>query len=230
MKWGGRYGPEYVNRLFAMVQRHLGLPHRFVCLTDDVTGIWSAIETLPLPAFPGPQERLSAPWPKLALFEPHLHDLEGTALFLDLDLVIVGGLRPFFEYLPGNCCLIRARGKNNPANSSVMRFEIGSLADIAADFRADPDGIAAHWRNSQSYLADRLGPRLRFWPTGWCRSFRHHCLRGWGLDRFLPARLPRSARVIVFPGRPKPVEAMQGYRDHRGRHRRATSWVAEHWR
>ena len=30
MKWGTKYGPEYVNRLRSMVRRHLKRPHRFV--------------------------------------------------------------------------------------------------------------------------------------------------------------------------------------------------------
>ena len=37
MKWGTKYGPEYVNRLYAMVRRHLSGDFRFVCLTDDST-------------------------------------------------------------------------------------------------------------------------------------------------------------------------------------------------
>jgi hypothetical protein len=39
MKWGTKYGPEYVNRLYAMVRRHLTGDFRMVCLTDDPTGI-----------------------------------------------------------------------------------------------------------------------------------------------------------------------------------------------
>ena len=39
MKWGTKYGPEYVNRLYGMVRRHLRGDFRFVCFTDDVTGI-----------------------------------------------------------------------------------------------------------------------------------------------------------------------------------------------
>ncbi|RZI92081.1 MAG: glycosyltransferase, partial [Rubrivivax sp.] len=39
MKWGTKYGPEYVNRLYAMVRRHLTGDFRFVCLTDDPAGI-----------------------------------------------------------------------------------------------------------------------------------------------------------------------------------------------
>ena len=39
MKWGTKYGPEYVNRLYAMVRRHLSGPFNFVCLTDNAAGI-----------------------------------------------------------------------------------------------------------------------------------------------------------------------------------------------
>ena len=34
MKWGTKYGPEYVNRLYSMVRRHLNGDFRFICLTD----------------------------------------------------------------------------------------------------------------------------------------------------------------------------------------------------
>ena len=33
MKWGTKYGPDYVNRLYAMVRRHLTGDFSFVCLT-----------------------------------------------------------------------------------------------------------------------------------------------------------------------------------------------------
>ena len=39
MKWGTKYGPEYVNRLYGMVRRHLSGDFNFVCLTDDSQGV-----------------------------------------------------------------------------------------------------------------------------------------------------------------------------------------------
>ena len=39
LKWGRKYGVDYVNILRDMVRRHLAVPHRFVCLTDDPAGI-----------------------------------------------------------------------------------------------------------------------------------------------------------------------------------------------
>src|SRR5256885_215110 len=44
MKWGKKYGPEYVNRLYAMVRRHLKGDFRLVCLTDDGVGIRDEVE------------------------------------------------------------------------------------------------------------------------------------------------------------------------------------------
>src|SRR6218665_324802 len=44
MKWGTKSGPEYVNRLYAMVRRHLRGEFGFVCLTDDGAGIRSEVQ------------------------------------------------------------------------------------------------------------------------------------------------------------------------------------------
>ena len=49
MKWGTKYGPEYVNRLYAMVARHLQGPFRFVCLTDNSMGVRPDVECMALP-------------------------------------------------------------------------------------------------------------------------------------------------------------------------------------
>ncbi len=49
MKWGTLYGPEWVNRLYGMVARNTTWNVRFVCFTDDRTGIRKEVETLPIP-------------------------------------------------------------------------------------------------------------------------------------------------------------------------------------
>ncbi len=105
MKWGTKYGPEYVNRLYGMVSRHLRGPFRFVCLTDNSMGVNPEVDCLPLPRMelaPGADRG----WPKLSTFKAGLHGLKGTALFLDLDVVIVGDITPFFEQ-PGDFLIIK---------------------------------------------------------------------------------------------------------------------------
>ena len=49
MKWGTKYGPEYINRLYAMVRRHLQGDFRFVCLTDNTDGLRAEVECFPIP-------------------------------------------------------------------------------------------------------------------------------------------------------------------------------------
>ena len=77
MKWGKKYGSEYVNRLYAMVRRHLRGDFHFVCLTDDAAGIRSEVQCLPIPP-------LDLPAGEIAAFVDHyplaLDDAERAAL------------------------------------------------------------------------------------------------------------------------------------------------------
>ena len=96
MKWGTKYGAEYVNRLYNMVNRHLTLPFQMVCLTDDSTGIDTNVKCYPIPELNLPSNIPERGWKKLTTFSPELYDLKGTALFLDIDIVIVDNIDCFF--------------------------------------------------------------------------------------------------------------------------------------
>ena len=73
MKWGTKYGPEYVNRLYAMVRRHLSGDFNMVCLTDNSSGIRSEVQCLPIPALDLPPGIPERGWTKLASFAADLH-------------------------------------------------------------------------------------------------------------------------------------------------------------
>ncbi|MBN9338496.1 MAG: glycosyltransferase, partial [Comamonadaceae bacterium] len=174
MKWGTKYGPEYVNRLYAMVRRHLSGDFNFVCLTDDATGIRPEVQCLPIPPLnlhlkPGQRD---GAWKKLTTFEADLHGLRGTALFLDVDVVIVGSLDAFFEH-PGEFLIIHDYprfwrfGQRITGNSSVYRFKLGAHADVLEYFRAHMDEVQAHNRNEQTFLSRYLHKqgKLAYWPA-----------------------------------------------------------------
>src|SRR5258707_14641411 len=97
MKWGTRYGPEYVNRLAAMVARNVTRPTRLFCFTDNRNGISPDIETAPLPAIAIPQRIFWYTWRKLSVGHDPFAYLNGNVLFLDPDLVIPGSVYPFFD-------------------------------------------------------------------------------------------------------------------------------------
>ena len=96
IKWGTKFGPQYVNRLYNMVERNLTIPHRFICFTDNAEGLVDGIEVRPLP-FLNDEGLPEKAWKKLGLFSNNLGDLEGEALFLDLDVVIRDNIDCFFE-------------------------------------------------------------------------------------------------------------------------------------
>ena len=233
MKWGTKYGPEYVNRLYAMVRRHLPGEFRFVCLTDDPRGVRAEVQCLPIPSLALPAGIPERGWTKLTTFEAELHGLRGTALFLDLDVVIVGDLAAFFEE-PGEFLIIHdwKRPWRLTGNSSVYRFELGAHADLLAEFRATQAAVRARLRNEQAFLSEvmhRQG-RLRYWPEAWCASYKYHCIPAWPTNFWRKPACPPGARIIVFHGEVNPPDAIAGRRNRALRFVRPAAWVAQHWR
>ena len=94
IKWGTKFGADYVNRLYKMVEKNLSIPHRFVCFTDNAEGLVEGIEVRDLPEYNDNTAIGDKGWRKLSLFNEQLADLKGTALFLDLDIVIRQDLAP----------------------------------------------------------------------------------------------------------------------------------------
>lgn len=233
MKWGTKYGPEYVNRLYAMVRRHLCGDFRMVCLTDNADGIRTEVECYPIPPLDLPSGIPERGWTKLATFAADLHGIQGTALFLDVDVVIVGSLDPFFEE-PGDFLIIHdyKRPWRITGNSSVYRFELGAHPDVLAYFRNHFDEIRAKFRNEQAYLSDFMHRKglLRYWPAAWCPSFKYHGIPVWPTNYWTPPFVPPSARIVIFHGECNPPDALAGKRNRRFRFIQPARWVAEHWR
>jgi hypothetical protein len=233
MKWGTKYGPEYVDRLYGMVRRHLRGDFRFVCLTDRAEGMRPEVECLPIPDLALPEGLPERGWNKLTTFEADLHGLEGTALFLDLDVVIVDDITPFFE-LPGEFLIIHdwKRPWRVTGNSSVYRFELGAHADVLEGFRRDHARIRARLRNEQAYLSDVLHRqgKLTYWPAPWCASWKYHCIPRFPTNVWRDPFIPAGARIIVFHGVLNPPDAMTGRSNGNWRQARPAPWIAERWR
>ncbi|WP_429001288.1 glycosyltransferase [Vandammella animalimorsus] len=241
MKWGSKYGPEYVNRLYAMAQRHLQGPFRFICLTDDVQGIRPEVECFPIPEldwqrYPRQPDRA---WKKLATFSPDLRErygLQGVALFLDLDVVVVGPLDDFFT-LPGPFRIIHDyprpwKRHRITGNSSVYRFEIGAHPDVLEYFQRNVAQVQQQFRNEQAYLSDYLHRQgqLAYWPEPWCPSFKYHGIPAWPSNYWREPFIPEQARIVIFHGECNPPDALAGRRNRRFRYIRPARWIAKHWR
>lgn len=260
IKWGTRYGPEYVNRLYGMVARQLTPPFDFVCFTDDRRGIRPEVICHDLPDLGCPVPT-NAPgkFRKLALWNADLAGLRGTALFLDLDVVVTGSLDELFTCGRPDAVIL-ARNWIKPlerlGQTSVFRFPIGGHAYLLDEFRADPEGLAGQYQFEQRYVTKRVRGGVSFFPSAWVRHFRLDCLGPWPLRYLRPARLPRDARIVMFPGKPDPADAIAGrwseavapapplnhlvglfdaqrgqpFGRHLKRYLRPVDWVAEYWR
>lgn len=247
MKWGSLYGPEYVNNLRRGVAKHLKRPHRFVCFTDDTTGLDTDIETFPLPSLDLPDGQEDRRWRKLALFHRNLADLHGTALFLDLDLVVIDDLDPLFDQ-PGEFLIIRDddlfRSKLlrrvNPrrdrflasvGNSSVFRYEIGAHTYILDAYVADPAGALDRYEISQQFQSAQLAAHgnLKYWPRDWCVSFKNHCVPRYFKSLLQDPTPPPGARIVVFAGNPKMSEVLDGGGQRWYRRIGNTAWLRKHW-
>lgn len=216
VKWGTMYGPEYVNRLYGMVSRHLRSPFRLVCLTDDRAGIRAEVQCHDLPELgvPHPQ-RTMGKWRKQVLWGATVPGLVAgePALFIDLDSVIVGALDDYFSIgAPGDVYVARnwARPLEKLGQTSVFRFPVGANPQVLDDFRADPQRIADTYQFEQHYVTAAVKGGVKFWPAAWTRHFRLHCLPPFPLRYFVPARLPAGTRIVTFPGGPNPDDVMVG--------------------
>lgn len=240
IKWGTRYGPEYVNRLLAGVSRHLHRRFGFYCCTEDPTGLDPGVRVIPFPENPG----IKRGWPdvlvKLMIMQDGFGGLSGPTLFLDLDVVIMDSIDCFFDYRPGEYCIIhnwvsglRALTGNRPAvgNSSAFRFEAGASGEVAETFFREMH--LAEDRNvfntEQAFMTHAM-KKVAWWPEEWCRSYKRFCRRPFPLNLVLPPRPPAGCRILVFHGRPDPDEAITGYRGRKPHHHMlAAPWVADHW-
>ncbi|MCV6587160.1 MAG: hypothetical protein OIF47_16660 [Marinibacterium sp.] len=229
MKWGTLYGAREVNNLYRGVARHLSIPHRFVCFTDDTTGIDPGVVTYPLPELKLAQGQTDTRWRKLTLFSKDLFGLSGPALFLDLDLVITGPLDPFFDNTDGAVTMIRddtlfrpkPLRRINPerdaflasvGNSSVFHYEIGAHSYVLDNYVADPEDAMRRYEISQQFQSAQLAAKgnLKYWPDGWCVSFKNHCVPRNFASYFADPSLPDGARIVVFAGSPKMSDALYG--------------------
>ena len=232
MKWGNKYGAEYVNRLYAMLGRTITGDFELVCFTDSSVGIRDEVNLRPLPELDLPCGLPERGWNKLAAMNKDLGGLQGPVLFLDLDVVITGNIDPLFTRA-GRFLIIRDTKfrRKRVGNSSVFRFTIGEFADVLDHFVKNFDWVRTNFRNEQAYLSWAIDQRgaLSFWPKEWCISFKYDCVKPWPMSYFFPPSLPNDARIVIFHGHPLPDEAVNGVTHNWYRPIRRTRWISKYW-
>lgn len=223
------YGPEQVHTLRNMVARHYQKPHRFICVTDDATGLDDGIEVVPLwddyaeipnPSFKGGPNC----YRRLKVFSRDIGQLLGERFVcMDLDMLITGDLSPLLDRTED---FIGWKNPNPlwPLNGSFFMLTAGARPKVWESF--DPEtspaiSHAAKCRGSdQGWMSYVLGTGEATWDkSDGVYSFQDEITKRH--PAFLRmAQLPSNAKVVVFHGPIDPWSKEAG----------RVSWIREHYR
>ncbi len=222
------FKPEHVNRLQELFALHLPIPHRFVCITDDVEGFSDKVTVIKTPEAALAAGRIRSPegnrFPSCyrrlwAQSDEAKSVLSERVLLGDIDMLPVNGLspivdraEPFVGWRP-----FRDWGKKQRIGGGLYLFTPGAHPKVWVDFIKNPHAAVAEARaagfrgSDQAWLSHKLAGRVPVWG----RDSGLYSIRDLGSTHEFPA----DARLVQFNGPDK----MWSYRG-------PASWVAHHWK
>lgn len=208
--WRGErvYLPEHVNALRRMLTRHLHVPHRLVCITDEPGDFDPEIVVMPTPAaamrladVKTPEgSRMPSCYRRLWVFSDEARCLGERILLTDVDAVITGDIthlvsrtEPFVGWRPG-----QVWGNHERVAGGMYLLSTGAHPEVWDDFGEAGIGAArrAGYRGSdQAWLSYKLGRRSALWSDE----------DGiYALSDLRDGMLPDDARIVQFAGNVKP--------------------------
>lgn len=225
LKWGKKYGPEYVNRLYAAIARNTTMAFKFHCFTEDSAGINPDVVIHDLPF-----KNLEGWWNKLYLFSKEM-PITGRIFYVDLDTVITGNLDQLMTHNTGFVVLRDfytglARGLETQDNvgSGLMSWEAGNHTHLWETFIANPSGAINEMRphGDQKWVQRHQIDRL-YWQDLFPNqvvSFKVHCREG----------LAQDARLICYHGNPTIPQSISQTSKAQWWTIKPSPWVADYWK
>lgn len=215
------YLGEHVNIMANMVARQYAGAHRFTCITDDPTGIdqnkvrvlrlWEQFGDIPSPH----GGNNPSCYRRLRLWSEEMREyFPGKVLQIDLDMVLVGDMRPLWDR-PEPCVLWADNlNKTSPYNGAMQLITPGAYP-VWESFKTNPHAAiaaarkAGYFGSDQAQLALWLGPNMPRWRSeDGAYSWRVHIRKPPIGQAHLPFRpspncktdLPTGARCVNFHG------------------------------
>lgn len=199
LRSGREYRIEHVAALAGEVRRHLSMPYRLVCLTNQVHKVGAVgIEAVRLPDdWPGW-------WSKICLFKPGL--FEGPCFYLDLDTRIVA---PIDDIVLGHrFTVLESFWSPERIGSGMMAWDTrkGDLSPLYDKFSWNPhdymrEYVTTEKWGDQGFIRFNSPVEPERWQMkfpGKVVSYKRTCI---------PAgRIPEGAAVVCFHGKPRPWE------------------------
>ena len=194
-----------------MIQRHLSVPHRFVCFTDNASNLNPNIEIKELPK----DRPFQGWWWKPYIFKQGHFNNGDINLFFDLDMVIVKNIDHFVDYQQNNFVGLRDVGRvfnNNikKLGSAVMKWPANYYSDIWEKLDKDP-AVARKFHGDQDWIWNVYSKEITFFPDEWIRSYKWEIrsrneLTAFGqrakFKEIKNPEIPASTSVLAFHGYP----------------------------
>lgn len=231
LKWGNKYGPEYVNRLYRSLMSNIkDVEWKFWCFTDDHQGINPDVTTVSLPY----ADQLDSWWNKIWLFSEGVPFGPGESIFyIDLDTLVTRDITDMITDSSQRLVALRDfyHGIAKTANSmgsGLMRWRHGDYYNIWQEFIKDPTGAIESIKpyGDQRWIELVIDGDYDTWQDLYPNrvvSFKVDCADG----------LPNDAAIICYHGRPSIPESVTETTQCRTAYRSWTvgpqPWVLEHW-
>jgi len=192
---------RYVNNLFAGVTRFASEPFDFICFTNEPLKVNDGIELRP---FKPPTDR--GVLPRLYMFSEESGLYGHQVLCLDIDVVIVGNLKPLMSYRGQFAA--RNKFKHNEEfklDGDVMSFQAGPenterfltpFLNNVEDSLALTQGRERYWMR---HVAEDIADRWQIMSPGAVLSLKRHMKNKIGI--------PPGACIVSFHGFPRPHQA-----------------------
>jgi hypothetical protein len=184
LKWGDKYGPEYVNRLYGSLLQCYKKPFSLTCYTDQADSIREEVELQPISHLrPYNTDRVFT-YEKLILMEKH-----ESGIWLDLDILIhqditnVPNERPFtMIWNHWNNYYERSlkwygKGTSCHVNSSFVQWN--NPEELIRFTRDNWDKIEWTYKSLDKYMFyqhHRCG-RLEYWPEDLVSNYNRESLK-----------------------------------------------------
>jgi hypothetical protein len=211
VKHGTKYNEIHVNRLYSMVKRHLTIPCKFHCFTENPTNLNPDINVITLPY----HTNIEGWWWKTYIFSKEHFNNSSVNLYFDLDMVIVNNIDKLVNYKQDKFIGLedvgRVFGNRGLLGSAVMRWQGHKHSNIWDNFIANPEIAKKYPTGDQAYIWDIQKPNIEFFPTKWIMSYKWEIRstkeltrvnKKWIFSNVRNPEIDKDTAVLAFHGTP----------------------------
>ena len=202
---------KYVNELFKGVTKYADRPFEFICFTNEKLKVNKGIELRPFP-----MHTEKGVLPRVYMFSEKAGLRDRQVLCLDLDVVIMGDLKPLMEYQGQFCARSKfKRGQEYKLDGDIMSFRAGKETEdifwkpFIKDVNAAEELTQGRERYWMRHVAGQTADRWDKVAPGKVVSFKWHVQSRHGLK-------PKNASILTCHGFPRP-------------HQISIPWVKKLW-